>query len=269
MKGKTMQFRKSRVLKKLRDGQTVCCFKLNFGDPRAAEIAALCGADCLWLDQEHVPTDWGVLEHQIRAAKLSDVDTMVRVAKGCYSDYIRPLEADAAGIMIPHLMSLKEAKEIVYFTRFHPIGRRPVDGGNADGKYCLVDFQEYIRQANRERFIVVQIEDPEPLAELDQIAAVEGIDMLFFGPADFSQGIGAPGQFNHPTIIETRKRIAEAAKKHGKFAGTVGGVDALPELIGMGYQFINMGADVFALEEGVRRAVNAVSGHNSKSQPKP
>jgi 4-hydroxy-2-oxoheptanedioate aldolase len=268
MKEKMMVFRKSRVLKKLRDGQTVCCFKLNFGDPRAAEIAALCGADCLWLDQEHVPTDWSTLEHQIRAAKLSDVDTMVRVAKGCYSDYIRPLEADAAGIMIPHLMNLKEAREIVYFTRFHPIGRRPVDGGNADGKYCLVDFQDYIREANRERFIVVQIEDPEPLAELDQIAAVAGIDMLFFGPADFSQGIGAPGQFNHPKIIETRLRIAEAAKKHGKFAGTVGSADALPELIGMGYQFINMGADVFALEEGVRRAVNAVSGHNSKSQSK-
>jgi len=254
-----MNMRPSRVLKKLRAGELVCSFKLNTADPRIAEIAAILGVDCLWLDNEHVPTDWVELERQIIAGKLYDVDSLVRVSKGAYSDYIRPLEADATGIMVPHLMSAAEARQIVRMTRFHPIGRRPVDGGNPDGKYCLVNFDDYIAQANRERFIIVQIEDPAPLSELEEIAAVEGIDMLFFGPADFSQGIGAPGQFNHPKIQETRLRIVEVAKKYGKFAGTVGNSSNLADLKKMGYQFVNMGADVIAIADYVKKIVSVVN----------
>jgi len=243
-----MNMRPSRVLKKLRNNEVVTCTKINLSDPRATEIAALCGFDCLWLDMEHVPTDWQTVENQIRSAKISDVDVMVRVAKGGpYTDYIQPLEADAAGIMVPHLMSLKEAKEIVHWTRFHPLGRRPVDGGNADGKYCLVDFNDYIQTANKERFIIVQIEDPEPLDQLEEIAKVEGIDMLFFGPGDFSQGIGTPGKWDNPKIAETRKKIAQVCKANNKFAGTVGGVGNFKELVEMGYQFISVGADVVGL----------------------
>ncbi|MCE5186885.1 MAG: aldolase [Planctomycetaceae bacterium] len=242
-----MQMRPSKVLRKLRNNETVTCTKINLSDPRVAEVAAMCGFDCLWLDMEHVPTDWQTVENQIRAAKNYDVDVMVRVAKGPYSDYTQPLEADAAGIMIPHLMSTKEAKEIVHWTRFHPLGRRPVDGGNADGKYCMVDFNEYIKEANAERFVIVQIEDPEPLDELQEIAQVEGIDMLFFGPGDFSQGIGTPGQWDNPKIAEARKRIADVCRKNNKFAGTVGGAGNFQELVDMGYQFISVGADVIAL----------------------
>jgi 4-hydroxy-2-oxoheptanedioate aldolase len=158
------------------------------------------------------------------------------VAKGPYSDYIQPLEADAAGIMVPHLMSLKEAKEIVHWTRFHPLGLRPVDGGNADGKYCMVDFDEYIETANKERFVVVQIEDPEPLDELEEITKVDGIDMLFFGTGDFSQGIGTPGKWDNLQIAEARKRIAQVCKANNKFSGTVGGPANFQELVvDMGY----------------------------------
>ena len=239
--------RPSRVLKKLRAGQTVCCVKINLADPRSTEIAAMCGFDCLWLDMEHVPTDWLTMENQIRSAKIYDTDVMVRVARGSYSDYIRPLEADAAGIMVPHIMSLEDAKKVVWHSRFHPIGRRPVDGGNQDGAYCMVDFQDYIKTANEQRFVVVQIEDPEPLDDIEKIAELEGIDMLFFGPADFSQGIGKPGQWDDPLIVETRKRIAKAARENGKFAGTTGSLQNLKELEDMGYQFINLGADVLSL----------------------
>ena len=239
--------RPSRVLKKLRNNEIVTCTKINLSDSRVMEIAAICGFDCLWLDMEHVPTDWQTVENQIRSAKVYDVDVLVRVAKGSYSDYIQPLEADASGIMVPHVMSLNEAKEIVHWARFHPLGRRPVDGGNADGKYCLVDFNEYIETANRERFVIVQIEDPEPLDELDEIAKVEGIDMLFFGPGDFSQGIGTPGKLNNPKIAEARKKIAQVSKANNKFAGTVGSTDNFQELVDKGYQFISLGADVVGL----------------------
>ena len=239
--------RESRVLRRLKSGKVATCIKLNMGDPRVAEIAAMCGFDCIWIDMEHVPNDLSTVENVIRAAKNYDTDVITRVARGCYSDYIRPLEADSTAIMVPHVMSLEDAKLIVYYTKFHPIGRRPIDGGNADGKYCLLDANEYMEIANKERFVAIQIEDPEPMEELEEICALPGIDMIFFGPADYSQGLGIPNQFGDSKITEARKRIAYTARKHGKLAGTVGGMQNQDALIEMGYQFINLGSDVRAL----------------------
>ena len=243
----TVSMRESKVLRKLRAGKVATSIKLNMADPRVAEIAAMCGFDCIWVDMEHVPNDFYTIENVIRAAKNYDTDVITRVAKGCYSDYIRPFEADSTGIMVPHVMSLKEAKEIVYFTKFHPIGRRPIDGGNADGKYCILPGNDYMRMANEQRFVIIQIEDPEPMAELEEICALPGIDMIFFGPADFSQGLGIPNDFANEKITEARRLIAKTARKHGKFAGTVGSMQNQDELIAIGYQFINLGSDVRAL----------------------
>ena len=256
-----MDMRKSRVLRQMRAGKVATCTKLNLSDPRAAEIAAMCGFDCIWIDLEHVPNNMKDVEDAVRAAKIYDVDVLTRVSKGCYSDICRPLEGDSTGVMVPHLMSLEEAKQIVYFTKFHPIGRRPLDGGNADGAYCLVDANDYLKQANEERFTVVQIEDPEPLAELEEIAALPGIDMLFFGPADFSQGIGAPNSAD-PRIDETRRLVAKVARKHGKFAGTVGGPGNFDNLVAMGYTFISTGADVVALWQYFKNINEAVRDRN-------
>lgn len=259
----TMHMRKSRVLRQMRAGNVATCVKLNLSDLRNAEIASMCGFDCIWIDMEHVPNDYAYIENAIRSAKIYDCDTLTRVSKGCYSDLVRPLEADSTGIMVPHLMSLKEAEDIVYYTKFHPIGRRPLDGGNADGKYCLVDEKDYIREANAERFTVVQIEDPEPLAELDEICALPGIDMIFFGPADFSQGIGTPCDFSNPEIDRTRRLVANTARRHGKFAGTVGSIANFDALAEIGYTFISVGADVVGLWQYYRDIVDKISARKA------
>lgn len=242
-----MHLRKSKVIKKIKEGKTVLCTKANLADPRVVEIAAMCGVDCVWLDMEHVPTDYYELENMIRAAKIYDCDVLTRVAKGSYNDFVKPLEADSTGIMVPHLMSLEEAKKIVYFTKFHPVGRRPIDGGNADGKFCFVDTPDYIKEANEERFVTIQIEDPEPMAELEEICALPGIDMIFFGPADFSQGIGDPTAEANEKTLAARELVAKTARKYGKMAGTVGSLANYKELEAMGYNFISIGADVVAL----------------------
>jgi 4-hydroxy-2-oxoheptanedioate aldolase len=91
--------------------------------------------------------------------------------------------------MVPHLMSLEDAEKVVYYTKFHPVGRRPLNGGSTDGAFGMIPTIEYMRQANEERFVVVQIEDPEPMDQLDAIAALDGIDMLFFGLGDYFRGI--------------------------------------------------------------------------------
>ena len=243
------KMRPSRVLSKLRAGKMAYSFKTNLADSRAVEIAAMAGFDCIWTCMEHVPNDFSVVEHQINAAKTHDVDTLCRVSRGSYSDYIRPLEMDAAGIMVPHVMSLEDAKNVVRMTRFHPLGRRPMDGGNADGAFCNIPPTEYMEQANRERFIVLQIEDPEPMDELDAIADLPGYDILLFGPGDFSHALGAPGQMDHPEVVAARERIATAARKYGKFAGTVASTANRQSLIDMGYTFLNIGADVVGLSQ--------------------
>ncbi|WP_114299943.1 HpcH/HpaI aldolase family protein [Anaerobacterium chartisolvens] len=253
--------RPGRVLGKLRRGEVVSCFKVNLSDSRVVEIAAMMGFDCVWTDMEHVPNCISQVEKQVLAAKAYNTDVMVRVSRGSYSDYIRPLELDASGIMVPHIMSLQDARNVVEMTRFHPIGRRPVDGGNADAKYCNVGLCDYISQANRERFVAIQIEDPEPLEELEEIACLEGIDMLFFGPGDFSQGIGKPGQLDSPEVIAARRRVAAVAAAHGKFAGTVGSVANRCELISEGYRFISIGADVVGLAEYCGGVAKEFSGH--------
>jgi len=259
MTDSAIKMRPSRVLTKMRAGEVATCIKLNLADPRVAEIASHCGFDCVWTDMEHVPNTLHDVENIVRAAKMLDVDTLVRVPRGSYSDLIHPLEMDAAGIMVPHVMNAEDAKKIAWYTRFHPIGRRPMDGGNSDGAYCLIPIEEYIKQANEQRFVIVQIEDPEPLDDLEEIAKIEGIDMLLFGAGDFSQGIGAPGQWDHPKIAETRKRVAEVARKYGKFAGVPGTVDNFDELADMGYQFISVGADVYNLGQAFQEITSALS----------
>jgi len=222
--------RTSRVLDKLRAGEVASVFKLNLETARAVEIAALAGYDAIWADMEHTASDWSLVEAQIYAGKAHNCDTMVRVARGGYSDYIRPLEMDAAGIMVPHIMSLEDAKNVVRLTRFHPIGRRPVDGGNADGEYC------------------------------EEIAQLDGIDIIFFGPADFSQGIGAPGDFSHPLLIETRRRVADVCRKYGKFAGTTSSAQNIQEWVDMGYRFLSLGADVLALRPYCDELMKVIRG---------
>lgn len=255
MKNNSKNMKESLVLNKLRKGEKATSFKINMADARAVEIAAIAGFDCLWLDQEHIGQDWSILAAQIWAAKAHQKDVVVRVPRGSYSDYVKPLELDAAGIIVPHIIGVEDAKKVIHQVRFHPVGMRPIDGGNADGAYTSMDFQHYLKAANSSRFVIFQIEDPEALECLEEIAALEGFDMLFFGPVDFSQGIGAPGQWDHPKIHQARKRVAEVARKYGKFAGTTGGTAKLPELYAMGYQFVSLGADVVGLTQYCQKLI--------------
>ncbi len=241
------KLRNNRVLEKLRSGEVVRCVKLNLADPRVVEIAAISGLDCVWLDSEHVANSIRDLERGVWAAHARGIEAIVRVPRGSYSDLVRPLEMDAAGIMVPHVMSAQDAAGIVRMTRFYPLGQRPLDGGNADGAYATVDLAEYIEHSNTQKLVIAQIEDPPAVDEVDRIAQVEGIDMLFFGPGDYSQALGIPGQMNDPRIDEARRRVARAAVQHGKFAGVPGSPATMHELIDEGYRFISLGADVVGL----------------------
>jgi 4-hydroxy-2-oxoheptanedioate aldolase len=244
-----MNLRSSRILRELRAGKRPTCFKLNLGDPRVIELCGLAGASSVWLCNEHVSNDWFNMENQIRAAKLYDVDTIVRVEKGSYSDYVKPFEADATAIMVPHVKTADEARHIVEITRFRPLGRRPLDGGNPDGRYCQIPITEYMAHSNSERLLIFQIECPVALENVEAIAAVPGFDMLLFGPGDFSHLIGKPGQVDAPEVVAARKRVGAAAIKHGKYAMTPGMMAPWARLEEEGYGVFTLGADVLGLGE--------------------
>jgi len=251
------RLRRSRVLEVLRGGRSATCFKLNLSDARVVEIASMEGVDAVWLCNEHVPSDWINLEHQIRAARLHDVDTFVRVSKGGYSDYVRPFEAGAAGIMVPHVTTADEARQIVEWTRFMPVGHRALDGGNTEGAYCSVPTTDYIAHTLREQFIILQIETPEALENVEAIAAVPGFDLFCFGPGDFSHHLGKPGQVTAPEVVAARQRVARAARAHGKWAMAPGMIAPRAALEKEGHSLFSLGADVIALASFVRNGVRS------------
>lgn len=255
-----MKPRSSRVLATLHQGQLPLVLKINLSDPRVVEIAGLSGVDAVWLCMEHVPNDWLGIEHQIRAARVHNVDSLVRVAKGCYSDYVRPLEADATGIIVPHVVTADEARAIVDWVRFHPLGRRALDGGNIDGQFCQLPIEDYLRHSNEERIVILQIESPEGLANIDAIAAVPGYNGIMFGPGDFSHRIGKPGKIDAPEVVAARQRVATAARRNSKFAMCAGMFAPLADLVSEGHQVFNVGADVIALGAYVKQRLELVRG---------
>ena len=259
--------RPSRVLAALRAGRSATCLKINLADARVSEIAGINGVDSVWLCQEHVPNHWINLENQIRAAKLYDVDSIVRVEKGSYSDYTRPFEADASGIMVPHVTTADEARQIVEWTRFKPVGRRPLDGGNAEGKFCAVPVDDYITHCLKEQFLILQIESPEALENLEEIAAVPGFDILLFGPADFCHLIGKSGQMKAPEVVHARQRIARVARQHGKFAMAAFMMESREELEEEGHRFFSIGSDVMGLGAYVRKNLKEFNDAPTRSSP--
>lgn len=258
--------RTSRVLREIQEGVLASCLKINITHPNVVELAGLAGASAIWLCNEHVPNDWREIEHCIRAAKIHDMDVIVRVSKGAYSDYVKPFEADASGIMVPHVANAEEARKIVEMCRFHPIGKRALDGGNADGSFCQAPMAEYLETSNREKYLILQIESPEAVDAIDEISAVPGYEFLLFGPGDYSHRIGHAGNIQHPDVAAAREKVEIAAQKFGKqlFAVAAGGTPQ--EQLARGYTISNVGSDVWGLGESFRLAVSKNQIESSSTQ---
>lgn len=240
----------SRVMRRLREGKPVLCTKTNFNEPAIIELMGLIGFDCVWICREHLWANDESLAGMILAARSTGMDTMVRIGKEGPSSAIRPLEMGAKGLMVPHILSAAEAARWVRATRFHPLGLRGIDAANADADWALAGLQDYISFANRETFVVAQIEDVEALDHLEDIAKTPGVDVLFVGPADLSQSMGCPGETTRDEIVEVLRRVAAACKKYGKYAGAPStSLERTERLLDMGYLFIAQGADLLFLRD--------------------
>lgn len=241
--------RPSVVKAKLRRNEVAFITALHLRDPAIFELCSLFGFDAIWLDMEHWPRSMQTTNDLIRAARVGNSEVMVRIAKGEFMRMQRALEAGAQGIMYPRCDNAAEAREVVKWTKFAPMGTRGADSAGPDNPYCLTPLVPYLKQANEETFVVIQIEDPAALANADEMAAVDGVDVLFFGPGDFSIISGIPGQFDHPLIDDAMQKIAAAAKKHGKHWGMpVFNPDFAKKVVDMGGRFLANGSDLTSLK---------------------
>jgi len=246
--------RPSRVKAKLQRNEPVLVTTLHLTDPSLYELVSLMGFDCIWMDMEHHSYSLETATHLMRAARVGTADILARPAQGEFMRMGRMLEAGAQGIMYPRCSDAAEAAEAVRWSKFAPLGERGIDAANPDNPYLTMPVAEYIAEANRQTFLTIQIEDPKALNEADEIAAVEGVDVLFLGPGDFSILSGIPGQFGHRLIQEAVDKVAQAAKKAGKHWGCPSfSKEHAQELMEKGARFICHQADILLVKAGMER----------------
>jgi 4-hydroxy-2-oxoheptanedioate aldolase len=217
-------------------------------------MVSLIGPDCLWLDLEHHALSLETAAGLIRATRVGTSDVIARPAKGEYMRMQRMLEVGAQGILYPRCDNAEEAREVVQWCKFAPLGRRGFDGGGADMPYLGMEMVDYIRAANEQTFLIIQIEDERASREVEAILDVKGVDGVMLGAADFSVLEGVPGQFNHPKVQSALDRIATAAKNTGKHWGTtVGNPTAAQQLVDAGARLLFSGADLLAVKNAVEQ----------------
>jgi 4-hydroxy-2-oxoheptanedioate aldolase len=243
--------RKSIVKANLAAGKPSLMVTAHFTDQSVYEILSLMGFHAIWMDLEHHAYSVETANGLMRASRVGNTDIMARCARGEYMRMGRLLEAGATGILYPRCADADEAREVVRWSKFHPMGTRGFDGGNPDMPYLTVPMDEYVRIANEETFIGIQIEDEESLDHAEEIAAVDGVDFLFMGPGDFSILAGIPGQFDHPKIQKAMEKIARVAKNTGKHWGRPAGSPKIAkQLLDMGALVIAGGADIVFMRLG-------------------
>ena len=244
--------RPSRIKSKLRRNQPALVVTLHLLDPSIYELASLLGFDGIWMDLEHHSTSLETAAHLMRAARVGSSDIVARPAKGEFMRMARLLEAGAQAIMYPRCESAEEAADVVRWAKFAPQGHRGIDGANPDGLYCSIPTGPYIRRANHETAVVIQIESPAALEEVEKIASVPGVDVLMLGPGDFSVLAGVPFSFESKVIRGAIDRIAAAAAAAGIHWGTTSpGPEHSGMLIEKGARFICHGADILMVKKGL------------------
>jgi 4-hydroxy-2-oxoheptanedioate aldolase len=244
--------RHSRVLQRWQDGRPAFCTIVHLTDPMAAELSGSLGFDCIWIDMEHHGTGLETAGNMMRAIRTGKSDVMARPGKGEFMRMSRMLEIGAQGILYPRCDHAAEAREVVRWAKFAPLGERGFDSSNADNRYGQLRPAAYVREANANTWIAIQIESPEAAAHAEAIAEVEGVDQLFLGPADYSVITGIPGQFRDPSIIKAAEQIAAAARKAGKHFGTLCfDAEHIRQMIDIGADFIAWRSDVSLLRRGL------------------
>jgi 2-keto-3-deoxy-L-rhamnonate aldolase RhmA len=222
----------------------VGCFS-NMASAMSVHIAAHSGYDFVVLDHEHSPADFHDAVACMNAAQGSDAEIWVRVPMNDQAYIKRILDCGTSGIMCPMVNTVEDARRLVSYCTFPPTGVRGIAPNLCRHTDYGVRREEYMSRVLPQITVMAQIETKEGLANIDGIAAVEGISLLFIGPFDLSADLGYPGQFDHPVVTAAIERIETAAKAANKALATLllPGQDAAA-LRARGYRLIIAGSDV-------------------------
>jgi len=177
--------------------------------------------DGMWIDVEHTGFTVREIESAVTAARVYGLESFVRVPPTDYATITRCFESGASGVMAAQISSAEQAEEIVTWAKFHPRGRRGLNPLGHDGSFGTEPLANFTARANRDNFVAIQIETAGAVAEVEDIAAIDGVDLLFVGPSDLSQALGVTGELTHPRCLEALDRVAAACSKNGKPWGAV------------------------------------------------
>lgn len=239
-------------------------FLFEFNTPGIARIVAEAGADFIVLDMEH--TGWSVetIRTLLATTRCTSLVPLVRVPATEYDFIARVLDAGAMGIMVPMVESAEQARTIVASAKYPPAGRRGAAFGVAHDDYTGGDIVQKIASANREGLLLAQIETVAGLKNVDAIAAVPGIDILWIGQFDLSISMGIPGQFTNPELIAAMDRVVAACAKHGKVAGIMAPDLATGrDLLNQGFRMISYSGDLWVFQTALRQALAELRGIKS------
>ena len=233
--------RNSRVLNKIRSGDCARICGLGHYMPFYIRFAAHNRYDGIWLDLEHRAMDNREVQSLLALMRHNDIDCMLRPPTRDRTRLYRYMEDGATGFMFPFVDDAETARSLVEIVKYPPQGNRGIDGAGLDADYGLDHFlakdSTYLEDANRETFIVAQIETTTALSNLDEIAQVEGIDVLFVGPGDLGARLAHADMGDLDGAIE---KVAAVAKSNGKAWGIPAGA---PEAI---EKYHTLGAQVMS-----------------------
>lgn len=249
--------RQSKTLAKIRNGELARCCALGHFIPMYVCHAARFGFDVIWLDLEHRAMEQREIQAILAYCRVYDIDCMLRAPTREKARLYRYLEDGATGLMIPHVNTAEEANALAQSVKFPPVGDRGLDNAGFDSDFRLnPDLDAYAEWANREIFLTVQIETPEAVDDVEAIAAVEGVDMLFVGPGDLGFRLKQQGDEDGSQLEAAIERIATACAKHGKaWAIPSGGTEDIRRRRAQGASMLATCGDFMTLSHGLERAM--------------
>jgi len=209
---------KGSLRSRIRAGERLLGCFLTWPTAGMAEILGLAGFDFLVIDVEHGFHDVESIENLVRATDVAGIPAIVRPPRSDSDVVSRSLDAGAAGVLLPRVDGEASARAAVENVKFPPEGRRGLGGVRAN-RYGTQPLAEFVRESNEKTVVAVQIETPGALDEVDAIAALPGVDILFVGPNDLSQALGIPGKTDDRRYLDALSRVAQAAAEHRKASG--------------------------------------------------
>ena len=243
------------------DGVAVGMMLSGVSNPGAVTMIATAGLDYFILDMEHGPFDWSDMAAMIGTARGVGIKPIVRIPEIRRETVLKPLDAGAAGLLVPMVDTVEQAKEIVRHAKYAPQGQRGTALRRGHSDYGKNPPVEYMARANDETTIAIQIESREAVKNAEALAAVPGIDALFIGPFDLSVDMGLTGQASDPQMREAYSTVLAAAKAAGKVAGIhLFDVQLAKTLMEEGFQMVSVSSDVDIIVDQTAANVAALKG---------